>query len=255
MEVLDLGCGTGANLRHLAPRLAAVGWARQHWTCMDHDPLLLRRLPTETTAWAARQQLRCAPSGDGLRIHASGWSTMLTCLQIDLAAQIHRLRLPAGGLVTASALLDLVSAPWLQTLLERCRADACALLFVLSYDGRCALEPPHRDDARVIELVNRHQRTDKGFGPALGPAAVATAAAHCAKLGYRVQTAASDWCIGPGLPGLQRSLIGGWRDAAAAMTTTGATDWLDAWHAARLGHIESASSRLLVGHVDLLAMP
>ena len=32
-----------------------------------------------------------------------------------------------------------------------------------------------RDDTFVVDLVNAHQRTDKGFGPALGPAATACA--------------------------------------------------------------------------------
>jgi hypothetical protein len=83
-------------------------------------------------------------------------------LQLDLATSAHRLPLPSGGLVTASALLDLVSAPWLDALLRRCHDARCQLLFALSYDGRCEMIPSHPDDAPLIDLVNRHQRSDKG---------------------------------------------------------------------------------------------
>ena len=36
-RVVDLACGTGANFRYLAPRIAGV----RHWTCIDHDADLL----------------------------------------------------------------------------------------------------------------------------------------------------------------------------------------------------------------------
>ena len=72
------------------------------------------------------------------------------------------------ALVTASALLDLVSEEWLRSLAARCRESGAALLFALSYDGRIQCSPDEPEDAAIRELVNQHQRTDKGFGRALG---------------------------------------------------------------------------------------
>jgi SAM-dependent methyltransferase len=257
LEVLDLGCGSGANLRHLAPLLGGAGHAQQRWTCVDHDPALLARLPGRIRAWAEARDLDCAPGGSGLRVRADHWRADLAWSRVDLAAEPERLRLPRGGLVTASALLDLVSRRWLDTLLRRCRAGGCALLLVLSYDGRCSLAPAHPDDAAVIALVNRHQRTDKGFGPALGPDAGATAAHRCGVLGYRVRAAPSDWHIGPDRVGLQRALLTGWREAAGELApdAAAADAWLDDWLAARLAQVDAGVSELLVGHLDLLALP
>ena len=82
------------------------------------------------------------------------------------------------NLVTASALLDLVSESWLAGLVRRCADNACGAYFALTYDGevqwmtesaagwRIDDDP---DDGLVRDAVNRHQRSDKGFGPALGP--------------------------------------------------------------------------------------
>jgi hypothetical protein len=224
---------------------------------VDHDPALLARLPTRTRAWADAQGLDCAAAGAGLQVRAEHWEAHLTWARKDLATGPDGLRLPRGGLVTAAALLDLVSRRWLDALLRRCRAGGCALLFALSYDGRARLTPVHRDDAAVIALVNRHQRTDKGFGPALGPDAAGTAAHRCGALGYRVRAMPSDWHVGPGMAGLQRALLAGWRDAAARMAAAdaGAPAWLDDWHAARLASVDAGASALLVGHMDLLALP
>ena len=56
-----------------------------------------------------------------------------------------------------------------------CAASGAAALFALSYDGRIDCSPEDPDDAAIVALVNEHQRTDKGFGPALGPDATACA--------------------------------------------------------------------------------
>ena len=45
----------------------------------------------------------------------------------------------------------------------------------LSYDGRVVIEPDERFDRELVAGFNLHQRTDKGFGPALGSAAAQTA--------------------------------------------------------------------------------
>ena len=49
----------------------------------------------------------------------------------------------------------------------------------------------------MVAAVNAHQRTDKGFGPALGPAAARAAVARFERVGYSVVHGASDWVFGP----------------------------------------------------------
>ncbi|MEX1058611.1 MAG: glycosyltransferase, partial [Natronospirillum sp.] len=47
INVVDLGTGSGSNVRYLAPRLqTALPWLTQKWTLVDHDPELLNQART-----------------------------------------------------------------------------------------------------------------------------------------------------------------------------------------------------------------
>ena len=48
VRLIDLGCGSGSNLRALATSLPE----QQHWTLVDYDPLLLAAARAALIAWA-----------------------------------------------------------------------------------------------------------------------------------------------------------------------------------------------------------
>ena len=111
----------------------------------------------------------------------------MTTRVVDLSIVATQADLFTGrDLVTASALLDLVSEYWLGALAAMCREKQSVVLFALSYDGRITCSPTEPADEAIRSLVNRHQRTDKGFGPALGPGAAGQASDLFEALGYRV---------------------------------------------------------------------
>ena len=218
IRILDLAAGTGANLRYLSS-------VRANWLLVDHDAALLARVP-----------------------HRPGVETR--CL--DLASLDDRAIFAGRALVTASALLDLVSEEWLRTLAARCADEGAAVLFALSYDGRIECTPADPDDDALRDLVNAHQRTDKGFGPALGPDAAWFAAQCLADRGYRVDRDRSDWVLASGSAELQRQLVDGWARAAAEIAPA-RTAFIDAWRSRRLAHIAAGRSQIVVGHEDLAA--
>ncbi len=231
--VIDLGAGSGANLRYLSTRLPGP----QHWTLVDHDPALL--------AVAARP---------GIELRTLD-------LAREFSVQGSELIIPRGALVTASALLDLVSADWLECLAQRCRAAEAIVHFALSYDGRMHFDPVDAFDAfdtTILDLVNRHQRGDKGFGAALGPDATQQCIAAFTRAGYTMQRARSDWQIDVAHLAMQTALIDGWADAAiemAARIGTGVARDIDAWRRRRLERLNAAGSRLIVGHEDVIGWP
>ena len=129
-----------------------------------------------------------------------------------------------------------MSAAWLESLASECRVAGAAGLFALTYDGRihCSPEEPGDDDVR--QLVNEHQRGDKGFGPALGPPPCAVAAECFGALGYSVEREASDWHLEPDAAELQRQLIEGWSRAAVQMAPDRSA-FIREWTDRRLAHV------------------
>ncbi|HET7863469.1 MAG TPA: hypothetical protein VFL86_03595 [Burkholderiaceae bacterium] len=247
LQVVDLASGSGANLRELAPRLGGP----QRWRLVDHDPALLAAVPQALAAWAGSQGYRFT-AGPALQVAGPGFCADIHCEPLDLASHLHRLDLASAHLVTASALLDLVSAAWLQALTKQVQGSAAALLFALNVDGRTHWDPADPDDGFVHGGFSRHQRRDKGFGPALGPEAVPTAMALWAAAGYRVRSAQSDWAIaGAHGAAMLHAMIDG--TATAAMEQEpGAQARVHAWQARRRACV--AATRLAVGHVDLMAV-
>lgn len=266
-SVLDLGCGTGSNLRYLAAELPAA----RTWTLLDHDAELLARIrppghpaagarPTGPTAASdARPTGSTAAPGDrptDATAAPGGHPTELDIrpVQGDLAdeglAEVANARL-----VTASALLDLVSELWLRALVDACVEAGCGALFALSYDGAVAWDgAPDAFDEHVLDAVNDNQRTDKGLGSALGPAAASKAEKLFRERGYRTWLAASPWKLGPDDGELVLALIEGWVDAAVGQRP-GAEEELRAWAERRRSSVSAGEASLTVGHLDMLALP
>jgi hypothetical protein len=246
-RVIDLACGTGANLRWLAPRLGGP----QEWLVVDHDAALLRCWPEQLGVVAAPNALE-APLG----FSGPGFQASIVRQPLDLSSGLETLPWHAARLVTASALLDLVSAAWLQRLVTAAVAARVALLFTLSVDGRHDWVPSDPLDSKVSRLFGEHQRRDKGFGPALGAAAVPRLRRALRGSGYRVFSAPSDWQIdgqgGSQAAALQRALVDGMASAASEQDPLSSAA-VQAWRQRR--HAWTATGSVRVGHLDLLALP
>ena len=225
LSILDLGCGTGATLRAISPRLVC----RQHWLLVDTDQDLLRR---------------CPESHDTVEV---------ATLQLDLAADLDLLPSESVDLVTCSALLDLVSQDWLERVASQ--FSKAALYLALTVDGRITFDPGLPEDEEVLDLVARHHRRDKSFGPALGYEAAQSAAQILRRIGHEVHLAAADWRLGPEQSRLICAVADGYGEAAleqSAPQDATAAERIRRWRQAR--H-DLPDQRLTVGHLDLLSLP
>ncbi len=236
LRVLDLGSGSGSNVRYLAPRLSGP----QTWTLIDHDADLVT----------------------GVRPPSKRVSVIP--IAADLAHQ-GLLHVDHADLVTASALLDLVSEVWMDALAERCAAVGSAALFALSYDGGIewrnvddgpaeVRSPPDPLDERIRTAVNVHQRQDKGLGVALGPEAARHAQRCFETRGYRTWRVPSPWRLGPSDLALTTALVAGWAGVAPSTGDISA-DEVAEWADRRLAGVREGRIELMVGHQDLLALP
>ncbi len=220
--IVDLGCGTGSNVRYLATRVRSA-----RWRLIDHDEALLE---------VARGQLGADAE-----------------LQVANLVSLPHEAFAGADLVTASALLDLVSESWLHGFVEQCRESGAAVLAALNYDGRMECHPAEPEDRLVRDLVNRHQRTDKGFGPALGPDSGARAAALLGDAGYDVTVERSDWVLDIAAAELQHQLIDGWAHAAIELEPSRSGAIRD-WAVRRHAHVAAGHSHIVVGHDDVGAV-
>jgi hypothetical protein len=225
--IVDLACGTGSNLRALSPRLKP----RQNWRLVDNDLSLLARVPQTI-----------APN------------VTIATVPVDLNRDLEMALDGAIDLVTTSALLDLVSEDWLDRLAVEAAARRLPFYATLTYDGRIELDPADAVDAAVIAAVNAHQRTDKGFGPALGPAAAQAAVEQFERLDYAVMQGASDWVFQPGDREIQTEILSGWASAARE-TGDVPLDQVMGWLTRRRELVSSGRSTIRVGHVDFFARP
>lgn len=214
--IVDIGGGTGATFRALAPIAPAA-----RWRVLDHDAALLARLPEDARIEAARA---------------------------DLSAEPETIFTPRPRLVAASAFFDLVSAAWIEDFADRLVASGAALYAALTYDGREDWRPKPPHEAEALAAFHRDMSRDKGFGPALGPAAHDALAAALRARGYDVSEAQSDWRL---TQGRDDAMIGALAEGgASALGGALAPEALKAWATGR-----SAARTVLVGHKDLFATP
>jgi len=228
LVVHDLGTGTGSMVRWLAPLLPGP----QHWVLHDRDADLLTVAATDLPVTAA----------DGTAVTAEARCSDVTRLRPD--------ELVGASLVTASALLDVLTHDELTRLVAACAARPT--LLTLSVVGRVTLTPVHPLDPRVEAAFNAHQRRDVGDGRRLGPDAVGVAATLFHHHGCAVNTDDSPWRLGPDRARLTTEWLAGWATAAAeAEPGLPLDDYLP-------GRLENAAAGRLdvtVGHRDLLALP
>ena len=249
VRVLDLATGTGANLRYLAPHLPCL----QRWLVVDRDPTLLALLPALTSSWGAARQYDVRTHANGCAIRGERLECHVEARQLDLGSLTDEEIFAGRHLVTASALLDLVSPRWLSELAARCHAAGAAVLFTITYNGWSCCSPSEPEDDVIRDLLNRHQNRDKGLGgAAAGPEAAGCAVRCFSEVGYRVRIEPSDWALGSAEHELQRRLIDGWAEAAAEMR--GDPSRIARWRDRRIAHVDAGRSRIVVGHVDVAAL-
>lgn len=241
VRVLDLGCGTGSNLRGTWNVLP--DW--QHWTLVDNDDRLLDAARDSLTRWADTAEV----FGEELLLTKGKRHITIDLRKADLTTDLEKLLDWRPDFVTASALFDLVSPHWLDDFIGALSKRKLPLYTVLTYDGVEEWQPPHETDAIMLAAFNAHQRRDKGFGASAGPDATDEMVRRFKKRGYEVETAASPWK----LDAKQRPLINALtKGIAEAVRETGTVpdDIIVNWLKAR----ESANTGL-VGHLDLWAVP
>jgi hypothetical protein len=228
----DLGGGTGAMGRWLAPLLPGP----QHWVVHDRDRDLLARAAASPPAAAA----------DGGAVTVEANPSDITRLQPrDLAG---------ATLITASALLDLLTDDELAGLVALGTGAACPMLLTLSVVGRVEVTPADPFDARVAAAFNAHQRRVTERGRLLGPDAVAVATERFRRVGARILVRPSPWRLAAPHADLAAEWLTGWVGAACEQDAELGTE-AHAFMRRRLSQARAGALAVTVDHRDLLVLP
>jgi hypothetical protein len=223
----DLGSGTGSMGRWLAPQLPGP----QHWIMYDRDSDLLER----TTA--------------GL-ISSTAPVTVET-RQRDIT-RLTADDLGGASLITASALLDMLTAEEIERVVAACAGAGCPTLFTISVTGRVELTPPDPLDADIAEAFNAHQRRTASGRSLLGPDAVDATAEAFGRRGMSVMVRFSPWRLGPDQAELASEWLSGWVGAACEQRPELARP-AAAYASRRLADAAAGRLRVVAHHSDLLA--
>ncbi|HSO98620.1 MAG TPA: class I SAM-dependent methyltransferase [Solirubrobacteraceae bacterium] len=228
----DLGCGTGAMGRWLAPLLPG----RQHWIAHDRDVGLLAIAPAHPPGSAA----------DGSAVTLETVHSDITRLRAD--------DLSGATLITASALLDMLTQDELVGLAAVCVTARCPILLTLSVVGRVSITPADPLDLAVSAAFDAHQRRTTHRGRLLGPDAAGFIAEEFARLGAEVQVRPSPWRLGPSHADLLRTWFTGWVGAACEQQAE-LTAETDGYTRERLAQAKAGELGVSVGHADVLVLP
>lgn len=233
--VHDLGAGTGSMTRWLAPRLPGP----QHWVLRDGDAGILAHLDLRSVADDAGRPVRAQTV-------------------VEQLGELPNDAFVGATAVTASALLDVVTAAEAERIVAACIAAGAPALFSLNVTGAVTLHPSAHADAELERAIgaafNDHQRRDAGGRRMLGPDAVPVVAGLFAAAGWRVRTAPTPWRLGAADGPLAAEWFDGWVDAAVEQRPDLAAA-ADAYRRQRRSAAAVGRLRVTVAHEDLLAWP
>jgi hypothetical protein len=228
----DLGSGTGSMMRWLAPHLPGP----QTWVLHDWNADL-----TEQAISMPRPRSR-----DSAGVSAIGRVGSLTGLSgTDLAG---------ASLVTASALLDVLTSTEVHGLVDACVAAGPPALLALSVTGIVRLTPRDELDGTVNDAFNAHQLRDANGRRQLGQYAAPIARGLFVEAGWHVRQATTVWRLDSNQGTLLREWFDGWLDAAVEQRPD-LRDEAERYRARRRAQLDRGELGAEVDHVDLLAWP
>jgi hypothetical protein len=222
VQIIDLGAGTGANQRWLAPRLPI----RQRWLHLDHNPVISRSLPLPAATVIVDEGVEALGE---LLTRASGDRQLVTC----------------------SALLDVLTTEQIQAVCRAVIDNRVPAFFSLTVTGGLRLSPADAHDQLLLAAFNDHQRRAGRAGPEATTLTVNLLRAA----EFAVTTQETPWRLTAesGHAFIDQMLEE--RLAAAVAQDPALTRTATAWLELRRAQLAAGLLRLELDHCDILGLP
>jgi hypothetical protein len=232
MTVHDLGSGTGSMMRWLAPLLPGP----QAWVLHDWNANLTRH----------------ALDGEAPRDRDGAPVSITT--RVGELEELRAADLEGASLVTASALLDVLTASEAHAIVEACVEVGAPTLLSLSVTGEVELRPWDARDKLFETAFNAHQRREVHDRRLLGRYGAPIVQGLFELAGWKVRKARTSWRIADTEPRLLNEWFDGWIDAAEEQSPTLRAD-AAGYRELRRSQLDRGELSAVVYHLDLLAWP
>ncbi|MFZ1118286.1 MAG: hypothetical protein WAN44_20930, partial [Propionibacteriaceae bacterium] len=222
VQIIDLGAGTGANQRWLAPRLPI----QQRWLHLDHNPVISRSLPLAAETEIVDESVEALGE---LLTRSSGDRQLVSC----------------------SALLDVLTTEQIQAVCRAVIVNRVPAFFSLTVTGGLRLSPADAHDQLLLAAFNDHQRRAGRAGPEATTLTVNLLRAA----EFTVTTQETPWRLTAesGLAFVDQMLEE--RLAAAVAQDPALARTAAAWLELRRAQLAAGLLRIELDHCDMLGLP
>ena len=222
VQIIDLGAGTGANQRWLAPRLPI----RQRWLHLDHNPVISRSLPLAA-------------------------ETVIIDESVEALGELLTRSSGDRQLVSCSALLDVLTTEQIQAVCRAVIDNRVPAFFSLTVTGGLRLSPADAHDQLLLAAFNDHQRRAGRAGPEATTLTVNLLRAA----EFAVTTQETPWRLTAesGLAFVDQMLEE--RLAAAVAQDPALARTAAAWLELRRAQLAAGLLRIELDHCDILGLP
>lgn len=192
INILDIGAGTGNNVRYYSPFLPQ----NQSWLLLDSDPLLNSQSLVLLSQWAKKNHWPYQLSENELQFQIST-KTITVKKKLGSLLELNKIiDLAKVNLITANAVFDLFSSLQWKIFLNQLTPFSLPLLATLNY-SEMSFFPFCKINQKYIHLYNDHMTRKQKFGKAMGASCAQEMSDILTQYNYNTITEQSNWIIDP----------------------------------------------------------
>ena len=190
IDLIDFCCGTGSFLIWALNKNISF----QNCILVDYDIKLLKSIKSNLRTYL-KSKYTIQSNTNNLNLLIKKNSKTISSVSIekyDCDEYSHKNK--SLHIISYSAALDLMSKSSIDIALKKIKKNSI-LYFSLCFNGSVRWTPTNTFDKYILTFFNNHQRSDKGFGNALGHKSIEYLKKKADKLDFNITITDSPWII------------------------------------------------------------
>ena len=252
LKVVDVGSGTGANVRYYFDRIPHT----QEWTLIGQSTQLLDEGVNSLSAFAQENDYGWQHQSNNTFVLTDAEKTATIKLVSGSIEHIEQLAdLPQADIVTANAVFDLLSFEQFDALVEKLAQHDVCLLATLNYYETSFL-PFFKEDHRFLRWYHMHMKRPQPMGIAMGPDCSEEMLDLLAQHHMMIEQEGSQWHLKKCDSTMHRYLLHFIEHAIAELSLSPEEKQdFDAWINKKKDLCRQRELEIIVDHSDIFAYP